>query len=508
MASNVFSSWDRLRTSCDRRLQTVKQYLKPSFSNYWGNWVFIVAVFFLSFFSASVLASDTYYRVMPSSTPYYGLTPESACSAAGGVVSSVSGKCNIDSLGSYSITTLQCPYGYEFSEELGQCVVPPSNDCPTGLTRVTYKYIDTISDSSPVNTGSCTKQIDGCVYNECGIASVDGYDDLHDPNDNYPECHRVEGGNENEVVCTVSSVLQGTGQTVEESQLGEADLQEAVEEGDDALSDLGLEDEAVTDTTVETTTTTTSDPVTITDEETGASSTTQTTQTVTTKGDGVTVKETTDTVQTTNTDGITKTVTTTTTTTTHADGSSTTVETTNTEFTNAPVTTCTHSVSSDGVRGLYCSSTTGSTAGSTTTKTTDKDADGNVTSETEKTEGNTDAEEGQENEQSYCEQNPQDVNCYTYTGPSSEGLYQPGEMTLDFVLDNFKGAIEGAPIVNTFSTFFDVNASGSCSGWSTSVWVFDIDFDPCGQLLDTVLLVVGSVLLMLAGLVSFRIAFM
>jgi hypothetical protein len=344
--------------------------------------------------------------------------------------------------------------------------------CPTGLKRITYTYFYT-KEHEYDNFSPCDVSIDGCGYTICGAGTIDGFDELSEPEDGYPECHKTEGGGENDVTCTVTDVANGTGSSVSD----ETTIIGAEEGG---YSDLGLEDEKVTDTTVSNSQTTVTGPTTETLPD-GSTVTTKTEQTTQTVGDGVKVTEDTTTVSTTNTDGITKTTTTTTTTTNNPDGTSSETVRSNTTYTNAPQTTCQSGLNLNGERYLNCSATAGSQNGSTTTTTTTKDADGNVTGQTSSTESECQTTEGVDPN---CNGNSQtcdptkDANACK-TEDEGDPWAPSGEEAGTFDIDSIEADITSAKsdLSNTLSTIKAEAADLVSVDLSGSANLPSLDFD-------------------------------
>jgi hypothetical protein len=96
----------------------------------------------------------------------------------------------------------------------------------------------------------------------------------------------------------------------------------------------------------------------------------------------------------------------------------------------------------------------------------------------------------------------------TCTGEEcAQDWYQPGERTMETVMQGFTDRVQSSAVVQATDRFFTMNVGGSCPVWSVNAWVFTIVIDQhCSNNIPWA--AIRAVLLACAGFVAFRWAFL
>ncbi len=92
-------------------------------------------------------------------------------------------------------------------------------------------------------------------------------------------------------------------------------------------------------------------------------------------------------------------------------------------------------------------------------------------------------------------------------GGGAQDWYTPGEDTYSSVFAEYADRISGLPVIDKAGDFLSFNPTGACPGGSYTIWVFTIQLDQwCGNAIPWDL--ISAVILGLASILAFRIAFM
>ncbi|MDI3323924.1 hypothetical protein QKW35_06015 [Pontibacterium granulatum] len=267
------------------------------------------------------------------------------------------------------------------------------------------------------------------------------------------------------------------------------------------------EEDTNTDTRESRTSTTQTDP--ITENLDGKQITSQTVTTTETRGDGAVVETRDDITTVTQSDGITRTDTVTTTTTTNADGSKTVETTNNISYTQHPQTV--YNIDNSTSR-ITVTAGSGASAQQTTRTVDTYDPAGNRTS-SQTTEGPTTGdpaatEDPSEQGKTFCEENPDNISCKDYEGPSSEGEYSPDtELSYSSVMTDFTDRVGQSEFVGGVNGFFDLSVAGSCESGTVefdgTVVVID---QHCSAMAVQIMGAAYWVIIAVASFAAFRVA--
>lgn len=430
-------------------------YLKPNFSLHWGNWILAPLVaFFLGFLPVSAFATgfDTwtegYYWAQNSGTPYAkrGATPRLACEnlfnlyytghvEISGPVATDTYKCDrYDTQGQWAGTWnvgkyADCPQGS--ADPWCQNPFPPV-ECPAAGTEYKTFFNETVEDGSVVNVGS-GNNVEGCEVvpvwesTQCGTPEVPqaGLECLRIISYQYTGQEKTDGD---------------APEDVPENRDPDVSTWEPLSDGDQTqdtktVVPLAETEETMPDGTVVT--------------QTGYVETE-------TKNLGANVTQGTETTVYLWSNGITKTVTVTETTTTNPDGSKSVVRTENVTYeqTDKELT-----VVDNGTGGLVVTNTPGYSGGRTTTTTTNYDTEGNSTGSSTVSQndgtGSGDVAQDSFEDQGYCEQNPQALECETVSVSGNKGIGTESWWT-----SGYPGGISGIWDAHTGSLESLVGTSG------------------------------------------------
>lgn len=490
---------------CYRRIQG---YLIPSFSRHPLNFCALLVVFLGSFSFTSLAhafeddgtwVSNNYYYVSGYYPSTASPTASGACTAYGNIWGSVgthSGtRCNLANGGWQTLNgPFACSGSMPASAACGESPAPVNN-CPEKFTKKRLFvpvnghiengmfFPDKDSNNSDARYRSNNN---GCEFVHPGT-----YEETDaDPNTKF-SCNAQKQ-------CFMYSDYVATGEPVPEGDTAPTtqseDDESATLETDSSQSQL-----SDSETVVET------PPETITDAN-GSQVTTSSKVETLIKNEGVKVTSEASNAVITESGGIKKTVTTSVTEIVYPDGKKDVITDRQVSYEQTDKTV--YVVDKDGRKTV--TNVPGSSA-STSEKTTDNyDAGGNKTgSSTEKSDSGGEEKEGEEQEGENCEDKPEAIECKEYDGPADDGLYQPGEKTFDSVMGDFTSGLQGSGVMQAATGFFDVSVSGYCESWDVDAWIFSFSFDQhCSPIMSTIFDVISAVLLFIASIYAFRVAFL
>lgn len=476
-------------------------FLTPTFSNHWGNWLFVVMAFFIGFLPVSVFAEPITVKGQYSSAA----AAQSACNTWGALNPATGGdyynfQCNIQTYHSateraqqisvyYSNDVIKerfrwtyqisggCPVGT--LELNGQCFPDPG--CPASGTEkvlaVPAKTPEELAATGPaVFYPSTVYLFDSCGYTKKPVP------DGEDPPET--QCYFAPDDNQIERIwCKYTFIATGT---IANQAAGMPAAEPKEVDGEDPDISVASEDttnqgvaESSSETVVSEPTETLPDGTTV-DQKTEVATEV--------KNTGIQTETSTQTETVQWSEGIVKTTTTTTTTTTNPDGSKTvdTVQSVAYQQTDGALMI---TENDSGVRTI--THNPGYGGSKTTTTSTSYDSEGNKTGSTSSTSSqnststNSGAGEAESDFESttFCEDNPDNPACKDYDGPSVDGEYTPGSLTYDGVIGDFKTRIQASEFYGASAGFFDISIpASSCPTWSGSIpllglTTIDINFD-------------------------------